>query len=124
MSVDVLVRQLQGLVVQLQASVTAVQNLITTIIGGDRIVRGTVSGAGVVEQGTGFTASRTAVGTYTITFSPTFAGTPSVTATAESWFARLNSAVPVSAANFGLFVTDNTAAQSDQRFNFVAIGPR
>lgn len=48
---------------------------------GLRIVRGTITGAtGAVAAGTGWTAVRNSAGDYTITFTSTFSGSPSVTA--------------------------------------------
>jgi hypothetical protein len=60
-------------------------------------------------------------GSFTITFTPAFSGTPSVTATAVNIIARAGgaisaSSVTVSTVNFG-------GSAVDDSFSFIAVGP-
>lgn len=92
---------------------------------GERIVRGTVRGSdGATIAGTGFSAVRTGVGLYTITFSPAFASTPAVDALpvaagAVPWTCALQALPTVSAVGIR-----NVAggANADLDFCFVAVG--
>lgn len=105
-----LVRQLQG----------EVKSRLAPVLGG--VVNG--DGSIAVGASSGWTVVRNGVGDYSITFSPALERTPIVVATAESWWPRINSGSPVTVDGFGLLVTTNGAAQSDQRFHFVAFLPR
>ena len=93
-----------------------------------RMVRGNIDGNGTILQGSGFTAVRLGEGWYRITFTPSFAGTPSVTATAhrppaanQRWCwveeGQLNSGSVVIQVMQELSTTDSD-------FSFCAIGPR
>ncbi|MCC6652799.1 MAG: hypothetical protein IT348_16725 [Candidatus Eisenbacteria bacterium] len=93
-----------------------------------RFIRGKVSSAGGVLFGSGFTASRTAVGVYSLTFSPTFpAGQfPIVTASAESngtvaRFAMVNTPTNVAVV---IRIVNGSGSAADTDFYFIAVGPR
>lgn len=64
--------------------ITADGGYVQPGVGGERLktLRGTVGSTGLKEQGDGFTSVRTALGTYTLTFSTPFASPPSFTANA------------------------------------------
>jgi hypothetical protein len=93
-----------------------------------RIIRGKVSAAGAVQFGSGFTASRSATGVYSITFSPAFpvGQWPIVTATAESngsvaRFAMVNSPSHISAP---IRIVNGSGSAADADFYFIVVGPR
>jgi hypothetical protein len=89
-----------------------------------RIVRGSINGDGSIARGSGFTVVHNGpvgTGSFTITFTPAFSGTPSVTATAVNIIARAGgaisaSSVTVSTVNFG-------GSAVDDSFSFIAVGP-
>jgi hypothetical protein len=93
-----------------------------------RIVRGTVSGAGGIILGTGFTVSRTSAGRYTITFTTPFSGTPTVTATTEHDPGIIRSCetdgVTTTTAIILVWNVSNLASTVDGPFHFTAIGAR
>jgi hypothetical protein len=93
-----------------------------------RILRGTVSGAGGLVAGSGYTVSHTlGSGIYVVTFSNGFASLPTLTATVESGAgaARLVTLQNVSATSATFNVTvPNTLALVDGAFHFIAVGPR
>jgi hypothetical protein len=105
-----LVRQLQG---------------VTAQFAGGRIMRGTVSAAGAVVAGAGFTPARTAVGIYTVTFSTVMSSAPSVALVAGSTGGAyaVKVSTPPTTSGFGVtaFLT-TTAANFDGEFHFIAIG--
>ncbi len=93
-----------------------------------RIIRGRVSSAGVVQYGTGFTASRTSTGTYIIGFNPPFpaGASPTMTVSAE-WtlgtaYVAMTNGVLWTAG--GVRITNGSGTLADQSFHFIAIGPR
>lgn len=92
-----------------------------------RVLRGRVSAAGAVLDGSGFTASRISTGVYVMTFSPAFAvgGTPSITASAESSgaakFAMVSTPLPTSTR---ILVVNGSGTPLDSDFHFIAIGAR
>ena len=83
--------------------------------------------AGVVLDGTGFTASRISTGVYAVTFAPTFAvgGTPTITASAESSgaakFAMVSTPLPTSTR---ILIVNGAGTPLDSDFHFIAIGAR
>lgn len=94
------------------------------------VLYGTVNGAtgAVLSAGSGgWSSVRNAPGSYTITFSPAFSATPSI-----SGLAALNSGLPIlpwssSHGASSLVVLTNrtsTDAAADCSFGFIAIGPR
>lgn len=91
-----------------------------------RTIRGTVSSAGAVVLGTGFTASRTGAGQYTVTVTAPFSGTPSVVVSAGTTVANY-SAKLISRAAGSFSVNTITIAASpanvDGEFDFIARGP-
>jgi hypothetical protein len=90
-----------------------------------RILRGRIAGNGTITSGSGFTATRTGVGAYTVTFTTGFGNQPTVTATPQVALARIATCTSVLAgsAQFRTFDSAGGAA-IDQDFHFIAIGPR
>lgn len=93
-----------------------------------RIIRGRISSAGAVLQGSGFTASRSSAGTYLIGFSPQFptGQAPAVTVSAEwvagtAYVAMTNG---VLSSGTGVRITNGSGTLADQSFYFIAVGPR
>jgi hypothetical protein len=93
-----------------------------------RIVRGIVASNGNIIVGSGFTASLTDTGKYTITFNTPFADPPAVTITTNftpgffTTFAETEG-VTGSQANIRIFVRSN-GDNANNPFQFIAIGPR
>jgi len=90
-----------------------------------RIVRGIVQPTGAIYNGTGFTITRNSAGNYTISFSPAFADTPSLTITAYT------AGSPVTAnctggtgSGYSSVDTWVGAVHADSWWNFTAIGAR
>ena len=92
-----------------------------------RILRGKVSAAGGVLFGSGFTASRSSTGVYTLTFSPAFPSGqyPIVTASAESSglarFAMVNTPTHIATV---IRIVNGSGTAVDADFYFIAAGPR
>jgi hypothetical protein len=92
-----------------------------------RILRGKVSSAGGVLFGSGFTASRSSAGVYSITFSPAFpiGQFPILTASAESSgaarFAMVNTPTHVATV---IRIVNGSGTAVDADFYFIAAGPR
>lgn len=92
-----------------------------------RLIRGTVSGAGAVLAGTGFTASRVLTGVYLITYSTAFTGTPSVTVTprlggnAVHYLASTNL---VSTSSFNVYIGTLAGGVVNADFDFTVMGPQ
>ncbi len=90
-----------------------------------RILRGRIAGNGNITTGTGFTASRTGTGAYTISFSPAFTGEPTVTATVLVTLGRSVTCGTVNSSSAQFRTWDVGGASAiDQDFGFIAIGPR
>jgi hypothetical protein len=92
-----------------------------------RIVRGTVTDAGVRNAGSGFTVTRTATGRYDIRFpAGTFSSRPSVTgATYVTQKDNFMSTSTTSTTQVIMECWDNdTQTMQDSWFHFIAIGPR
>jgi hypothetical protein len=94
-------------------------------LGGNRIVRGTVSPAGAIVVGEGFTSSKLATGTYQVVFDTAFSAPPSVVVslgmTAGTVGIHIRDAVPITVSLFEV-VTYSTGFL-DAEFNFIAVGP-
>jgi hypothetical protein len=90
-----------------------------------RIIRGVISSTGTILAGSGFSASRTGTGAYTVTFSNSFTALPAVTATVQSGLSRLVTCTNVgnSSAQFRTYVS-STEALADLQFHFIAVGSR
>jgi hypothetical protein len=97
--------------------------------GGPTTIRGVVSAAGAVSQGTGFTVVKGSTGIYTLNFTVAFAAAPVVVLTVldatggSQWTANLTS---VSASSAVLFIRKNTTGNGsaiDAIFHFVAMAP-
>ncbi len=86
-----------------------------------RLVRGIINATGSIGAGSGFTVTRTALGRYLVTFTPSFSAVPAVTATPTNptrvqWTNLNSSSVELWVFNVnGLFVDDT--------FCMIAIGP-
>lgn len=94
-----------------------------------RIVRGSVTAAGAVINGAGFTASHPANASYTITFTTAFNGNPSVVVSCGAAGQTVNSqdsatVTSVSSTGFTLLIGARNAGFFDEPFSFIAIGPR
>ncbi len=93
-----------------------------------RIVRGKVSAAGGVAFGSGYTVTRTAVGVYSVSFSPAFPSGqyPIVTASAESNGTVARFAMINSPSNFAVVIrtVNGSGTTADTDFYFIAVGPR
>jgi hypothetical protein len=97
-----------------------------TLISGEprlRLVRGAVSAAGALAIGSGFTVVRTAVGTYTVTFTPTMKATP-VLAFGVGLAGPFGIGVTANAATGFSVATFNTTTgvNADTGWHFTAIG--
>lgn len=90
-----------------------------------RILRGIVSSAGAVLNGTGFSVVKTGVGAYTINFTSGFSDLPAITANVQAGLSRTitTTSVTPSSAGFRIFASGAESAQ-DQQFHFIAIGQR
>lgn len=95
----------------------------------DRTVAGSVTSAGAIAAGTGFTATRTATGLYTVTFTPPFASRPAVTVgigiTGGAYWVKLRDGVAPTVSVLLVTVYNNAASPAlvDGAFEFVAVGP-
>jgi subtilisin-like proprotein convertase family protein len=88
-----------------------------------RMLRGTLNASGTIAVGSGFTASRTGVGTYVVTFNTAFSAVPTVTFT--PWNASLYVFISGTTANSVTVNVRNTFnAATDAAFNFIVLGPR
>ncbi len=88
-----------------------------------RILRGTIDIDGTVLRGTGFTASRTAAGTYTITWTTAFSAKPSMTVTQVGAYG-FESVTPELANAQIVTTSTNPGVPTDRQFMFIAVGPR
>jgi hypothetical protein len=77
-----------------------------------------------ILQGSGFSVTRNAKGTSTVTFSAEFSTPPSVTATATGLLLPTMSAAPGKASFKVVTVIPNTLAAENGVYDFMAIGPR
>lgn len=87
-----------------------------------RIIRGNVSANGVPADGTGFNSSGVVPGTYFVTFSRPFSGTPTVTVSPGSQI--LYSVDSITTSGFQVRVVTIQGFTTLTNFGFVAIGPR
>jgi len=92
-----------------------------------RIVRGRISSAGAILNGSGFTASRSGTGLYSISYSGSFSGTPVLTvsphvaSTGGPYCAHINGVTTVAA---GVRITTASGTNIDDTFDFILIGAR
>jgi hypothetical protein len=89
-----------------------------------RVVAGIVTGAGAVAQGTGFTASRSSVGVYLITFNAAFLDTPIIMITPEGSTARSATILGTSTSANTVRIFDAAGLAIDAQFRFLAFGLR
>jgi hypothetical protein len=91
-----------------------------------RVIRGKVNSNGSTLAGTGFTAVRTSVGHYTVTFNTPFAGTMTMVASPELVAGR--PILMIDTVNSGemnvIIYNVNIDEDMDSAFHFIAIGPR
>jgi hypothetical protein len=95
-----------------------------------RMIRGVIASNGTIMEGTGFQATRTTVGVYTITFDTPFSDTPAGTATSyydagfeQPAYAAM-STLSASSIRVELWSRYDNSAWVDVPFSFIAIGPR
>jgi hypothetical protein len=94
-----------------------------------RIVRGNVGADGSITAGSGFTVSHLMTGWYRVTFNSPFAGLPTVTAVVDNSTsggkrAALISQVTTNSFLLVTFKTNDADTVPDEKFHFIAIGPR
>lgn len=93
-----------------------------------RIIRGKVNSSGTVVFGSGFTATRTAAGVYSLSFSPSYPSGqyPIVTASAESNGTVARFAMVNSPSNFSavIRIVNGSGTAADADFYFIAVGTR
>ncbi len=97
-------------------------------LSGNRVVRGTVSAAGTLANGEGWTCVKNATGDYTVTFTTPFASAPVVVPgvgeSAGTLAAKLKNAVSPTASAFTVNTFNTaTSALTDSIWTFVAVGP-
>ena len=92
----------------------------TGTIKGDRIVRGIVSLAGAVVNGSGFSSS-VSDGLYTITFSPAFSSQPTIVAMSNQDRANGVHLFSISASQAQV-VFDLNGTLATTEFSFIAVG--
>lgn len=91
------------------------------------ILCGSITSAGAVSTGAGFSSSKTATGNYTITFTTAFNAAPNVVATGGP---QVGSGATVTISNslttteVKFVVVDSSGAAADFAVNFIAIGTR
>jgi hypothetical protein len=89
-----------------------------------QMVTGIVPSAGGVTAGTGFTAIRTALGTYTVTFTTPFPGIPVIVATIDD-LVGVTATIAIqnpSSSGFGAWTgNSSTGAARDEGFSFIAV---
>jgi hypothetical protein len=92
-----------------------------------KTIRGSISSAGATLHGSGFTSSRTGIGTYVITFSTPFSDVPSVAAMIGNGGGALQvarqTAISASSVTFNVRTQDVSNNSSDQPLDFIAEGP-
>lgn len=83
-------------------------------------VRGSVTSAGAVATGSGFTASRSATGIYVVTFTTPFPAAPAVVAMASTSVARIMTLTELTASAVTIQSWDAAGAAADASFFFIA----
>jgi hypothetical protein len=89
-----------------------------------RVVRGVISSAGSILAGQGFTVSRTAAGSYTVTFTASFTAFPTVTVSAQAGIPRMATTTNVGQTQAQVRTFAGAGALVDTQFHFIAVGPR
>lgn len=87
-------------------------------------IRGRVSGAGAIIQGTGFTVVRNSTGHYTVTFGVAFAAAPNVQVTATNTSGPLLAIVDgaaVGSFRVSMLNVGSGSADTDSQFDFRAV---
>jgi hypothetical protein len=87
-----------------------------------RMVRGRVSAAGGIAQGTGFTPTRISIGQYTIYFATAFPATPALLVTVwDSSDTRCTVRTFTGGTDFGVNIRDHNGVLKDNDFFFLAV---
>lgn len=94
-----------------------------------RIVRGSVNSGGTVIEGTGYTATRTATGRYTLTFTTAYPTNDPPVVVLTGWGSVLSITHaslynPTTTTTVWVRTTNAAGSESDGGFHFIAIGPR
>jgi hypothetical protein len=89
-----------------------------------RVLRGRVSDAGAVLQGTGFTVAKPSGGVYDITFTTAFSATPTPTATISGATIGFIKVGTISTNTCRINTYSTTGAAVDREFTFTVVGPR
>lgn len=94
-----------------------------------RIIRGSVTSLGAIVVGSGFTASRTATATYSVSFSTAFSSNPSVVISCGAPGQTVNSqdsatVTSTTTTGFTVLIGARNIGFFDEPFSFIAIGPR
>lgn len=89
-----------------------------------RMLRGSISGAGAVSSGSGFTSVRVGPGTYTVTFTTPFVTPPTVTVTPVGTLAFYVSIVDTTSNSVTYVTRNNTNALADSAANIIILGTR
>ena len=97
-------------------------------IGGDeanlKIIRGSITAAGAITAGSGFTVAGPVTNTFTITFTDTFASRPSCQATAlAAPSTKAAQCQTISTSQLKVYTWTSGVGGSDEAFEFLAIGP-
>lgn len=108
---------------QLQAEITAPTLLV--LEAGLRLIRGSVSNAGVRVGGAGFSVVRLSTGDYRITWTTPFSADPSVVVSPVSGHVSGRIAQPYNRGPVGttIRVYNLSNLDRDEFFDFIAIGP-
>jgi len=89
---------------------------------GARIVRGAVSSAGAPTEGSGFTASKSGTGIYTVVFTPPFATVPEVVGVDAQGTQRTFCTGTRNKAAVTVVMSNGAGAAENIAFSFIAIG--
>jgi hypothetical protein len=88
-----------------------------------RVVRGVINAAGNILAGQGFTVTRTAAGSYTVTFTASFIAFPTVTVSAQAGIPRMATTTNVGQTQAQVRTFDGGGLLVDTQFHFIAVGP-
>jgi hypothetical protein len=90
-----------------------------------KMIRGIISSAGAVLEGTGYSVVRNSLGNYTVTFSTAFSDTPSffIEGLTVTTFGITHGIVSASTTQVN-YVLEITGVQADKEHHILAIGPK
>lgn len=89
-----------------------------------RMLRGSITAAGAVSTGSGFTSVRVGPGTYTVNFTTPFATPPTVTVTPVGTLAFYVSIVDTTTTSVTYLTRNNANALADSAANIIILGTR